>query len=189
MVLFIILPCDHAAGFCGYFCCGYTCAFWLTGSKTFKCDIKNHGVLKLCCAVAEDGTMQSLWIEKQGQCTVSEWKSCHSSKVGSLLYIFVCCLLFLNYLNWKMKNVHASCFGPLLVVGGVAGTKRTHTHCHENILERFPADYGSEHCLLLDQYFSAYHSSHTFSQRDFSSFFLFLFVFSNGCLIVGISAT
>lgn len=108
---------------------------------------------------------------------------------SDLCYIFLFAVCFFNYLNWKMKNVHASCFGPLLVVGGVAGTKRTHTHCHENILERFPADYGSEHCLLLDQYFSAYHSSHTFSQRDFSSFFLFLFVFSNGCLIVGISAT
>lgn len=106
MVLFIILPCDHAAGFCGYFCCGYTCALWLTGSKTFKCDIKNHGVLKL-------------W-PRMGQCSLYGVKNKASVLYlnenlpipvkSGLCYIFLFAVCFFNYLK--------------LVVGGIAGTKK-----------------------------------------------------------------
>lgn len=74
-----------------------------------------------------------------------------------------------------MNNVHTSCFGPLLVVGGIAGTKKTKLRiqlCHENTSAGSPTDYGSEHCLLHHQYFLAYQFSHTFSQKALSSFFL-----------------
>lgn len=39
------------------------------------------------------------------------------------IFLFAVCF-FLIILNWKMNNVHTSCFGPLLVVGGIAGTKK-----------------------------------------------------------------
>lgn len=44
---------------------------------------------------------------------------------SDLCYIYFCLQsAFLIILNWKMNNVHTSCFGPLLVVGGIAGTKK-----------------------------------------------------------------